>query len=482
MSRTIALLICLLLLVNAQAEDNTAVAYQRIVFLGDILLARHVAKEIEQTKLSPWHSLRTLFAADDYVMGNLEGAVGQAADCTVNRPAELCFAVQENLLPLLSQAGIRALGLENNHAEDVGTLARNHSQAALQQRGLDALTFAQSPWFIPINKRIVSVIPYNTILQGNTPNIPALALAQKIRLAKQLSHLVVIYMHWGNELQDWPSPQQRQSAHWLIAQGADMIVGHHPHVIQPAECIEGKPVVFSLGNHLFDQKYPISKIGGLLTCELGDDHARCHLQRTHVPNGSAFPMGVTVETEDNTILATCQIPLHTPLQLQGKPITPDVLHHAASASDMKLHLVTTRENKITLPATTLLWLNTVNFEKQNPSPWLLTLQLQASAIDAETAPRPYVYTLGPHGLIAKWRGSALAWPLLDIDTLRYQERDYLCALHRGDSFINPDPFTKTTRTQVYDWNGFGFSATAIPELVARCETRYLDFTQNQASH
>ena len=46
--------------------------------------------------------------------------------------------------------------------------------------------------------------------------------------------------------------------------------------------------------------------------------------------------------------------------------------------------------------------------------------------------------------------------------------------------MNPDPLIKTTRTQVYNWNGFGFSAAAIPELVARCETRYLDYLQTQA--
>ncbi len=482
MSRAATLLIALLFSASTQAANNTAVVYQRLVFLGDILLARNVAKEIEQTKLSPWHSLHTLFAANDYVLGNLEGAVGPTADCVSSSPPELCFAVQEKLLPLLSQAGIRALGLENNHADDVGTLSRNHSQAALNRLGMDALTFAKSPWFIPINQRIISVIAYDTIGHGNnrTPAIANLALAQKIRLAKQLSHLVVIYIHWGNELQDWPSPLQRQTAQWLIAQGADVIVGHHPHVIQPVECIAGKPVVFSLGNHLFDQKYPISKIGGVLTCDVGDDRVRCQLQRTLVPNGSAFPTGIDVDHQNNAILATCPITLHSPLQLQGNPITPEVLSRALSASEMKLQLVTTRATQVTIPATTVVWLDTVNFADNSNSPWLLTLQMQTSAIDNETAPRPYVYTLGPHGLIAKWRGSALAWPLLDISTLRYQEQDYLCALHRGDSFMNPDPLIKTTRTQVYNWNGFGFSAAAIPELVARCETRYLDYLQTQA--
>src|SRR5262249_17981822 len=86
--------------------------------------------------------------------------------------------------------------------------------------------------------------------------------------------------------------------------------------------------------------------------------------------------------------------------------------------------------------------------------WLFALESHASRIDRETGPRPYVYEVGPRGLVARWRGSALAWPLLDAALL---PDGRLCALHRGDSFVMPDPATTATRHAVYAWNGFGFS-------------------------
>ena len=103
--------------------------------------------------------------------------------------------------------------------------------------------------------------------------------------------------------------------------------------------------------------------------------------------------------------------------------------------------------------------------------FLFTLENHFSSIDQEASPRPYVYEVSSHGLIAKWRGSALAWPLVDGKLIRSatSNMDYLCALHRKDSFIALNKNTKETRTAVYEWNGFGFSGNENPELLAQCE-------------
>ena len=73
------------------------------------------------------------------------------------------------------------------------------------------------------------------------------------------------------------------------------------------------------------------------------------------------------------------------------------------------------------------------------------------------APRPYVYEITPTGPIARWRGSALAWPLRDAAMLPGNEDGILCALHRGDSFLALDPAHTGTRMAAYRWNGFGFA-------------------------
>jgi hypothetical protein len=83
----------------------------------------------------------------------------------------------------------------------------------------------------------------------------------------------------------------------------------------------------------------------------------------------------------------------------------------------------------------LLAIDSFDFTGQG-SPLLLTLQKQYSPIDDENAPRLYVYDINDHGLIAKWRGSALSWSLLDIVPIKHNQETFLCALHRADSFIN----------------------------------------------
>jgi hypothetical protein len=81
--------------------------------------------------------------------------------------------------------------------------------------------------------------------------------------------------------------------------------------------------------------------------------------------------------------------------------------------------------------------------------------------------RPHVYDVGTRGLVARWRGTALAWPLIDA---MVDAQGRVCALHRGDSFIRLDPTDTTTRTMRYQWNGFGFSA--VPDRGRECSKMF----------
>ncbi|HUI57824.1 MAG TPA: hypothetical protein VLY04_22760 [Bryobacteraceae bacterium] len=81
--------------------------------------------------------------------------------------------------------------------------------------------------------------------------------------------------------------------------------------------------------------------------------------------------------------------------------------------------------------------------------------------------RPYVYEIQDSGLVARWRGSALAWPLRDAALLPGGD-GLLCALHRRDSFIELQPGSEGVRTAAYRWNGFGFSGVDDPDVLERC--------------
>ena len=99
--------------------------------------------------------------------------------------------------------------------------------------------------------------------------------------------------------------------------------------------------------------------------------------------------------------------------------------------------------------------------------YLFTLERHHSSIDGEDGLRPYVYEARDGGLVARWRGSALAWPL--VDALLLPDGDgVLCALHRRDSFLVLQPGAPGLRTAAYRWNGFGFSGIDDPTIMDRC--------------
>ena len=85
-----------------------------------------------------------------------------------------------------------------------------------------------------------------------------------IRFARRLADLVIVSVHWGVEYAPRPLKEQVQRAHEMIDAGADLVVGGHPHVVQPLEEYHGHWIAYSLGNFVFDQKWPVTHHGLML--------------------------------------------------------------------------------------------------------------------------------------------------------------------------------------------------------------------------
>lgn len=455
----------------------------RLLFTGDILLSRQVALEIEQKRQSPWTNVGELFHSADWVGGNLEGAVGSSSGCRAASERSPCFAIDPSLLPLARSAGFTALGNENNHAGDLGNGARESTAKVLAAADLLPLTFEASPAFLRFGALTIGMVSVTTVADrdGVPAELPSVALEQKMRLARALSNIVVVSVHWGSELIDWPTEQQRQQAGWLIARGADVIFGSHPHVIQPPECVAGKPVFFSLGNHVFDQKYPATKDGLIADCRLRGADFSCTALHTHTPSGSSFPQDVREDSAADQALAACSVALHPVLSVSGYTLRPQPSSPQDNSGEIWI------EGFVGPQSSDRVWrtrpVPVLSLEAgqmggpANPQ-FLLSLERHASPIDSERDPRPYVYEVGPHGFIARWRGSALAWPLLDARLLPGHD-GVLCALHRRDSFLMLSPESKGTRVAAYRWNGFGFDGITDDGIVASC--RALFGSQGKAS-
>lgn len=429
----------------------------RLLFVGDILLSRNVAVEMERRETSPWTHLTPLFGQADFVAGNLEGAVGTPGDCLPTQTNSPCFSISENYIQFLAAAGFKALSVENNHSNDLGEHGRSATTRALEIHGLVPLDYESSPRFFRFNDVIVSMLAINFIpgRDGYHPEIPFVGLRQKLRLARNLSNLVVVSVHWGSELLEWPNAKQRRTAEWLIRHGADLLIGHHPHVVQPPEMISGKPVFFSLGNHLFDQKYPATKEGFIADCRITGGTLRCEGTVTHTAKGSFYP-----ETAGTRQYDLQPLRLLNPMQISGLLLLP-ISHE----KEVVLEGIENTKRRWETRPVKLVAATSARLDGKNE--YLFTLERHYSSIDNEIGLRPYVYSVTRDGLIARWRGSALAWPLLDALILPDDET-ILCGLHRGDSFVDLQPHSKEVRVAAYRWNGFGFSGIDIPEIMKKC--------------
>jgi len=104
----------------------------------------------------------------------------------------------------------------------------------------------------------IDVIPINHCAQENKSGSACLnfeKLQEKIKTAKQLAHYVIVYLHAGNEYTYQPNERQIKFAYTAIDAGADLIIGHHPHIIQSIEKYKNGYIFYSLGNFVFDQMW-----------------------------------------------------------------------------------------------------------------------------------------------------------------------------------------------------------------------------------
>jgi hypothetical protein len=440
----------------------------RLLFTGDILLSRQVGTEIVETHQLPWQKMKDLFRQADWVGGNLEGSVGDLTDCAPNQLP--CFAIPPNFIDMLKQAGFCALSVENNHAGDLGEKGRRATSKELLRNGILPLR-NEAPVFLRFGKTTVGLVAVSVVPghDGYKTEVPSYEVSQRIRLARALSDLVIVSVHWGSELLNWPTTEQRQQAKWLVTQGADIVVGHHPHVIQALELVSGKPVYFSLGNHLFDQKYPETKEGLLADIRISGSVVRCGAIRTHTPRRSSFPEITNGEDKE---FKECKLEMTAPLDINGYSLCPRPSNSENYGEIIIEGLRAGRVVWASRPAR-VVSLEAGHLGGPETPKMLLSLQVHNSPIDNEQGLRPYVYELGPSGLIAKWRGSALAWPLLDAFILPEQD-SVICALHRGDSFITLNPSVKSRRIAAYRWNGFGFSGISDQKITERCQEIFED--------
>lgn len=272
-----------------------------IAAVGDMHFDRQVRQAINRWGgTAPLKHVADRLAAADIAVGNLESTLSDLGER--NAEKDYTFKGDPRGVEGLALAGFDFLSLANNHALDTGSEAMLDTIARLEANsigyagaGADKAA-AWTPAVREVNGASVAFFGFSHILPAGfvaTDSRPGIAKGRgnmdsveaAIRSAKEQYDYVIVSFHWGVEKEDNANGDQVTDAHRAVDAGADMVLSHHPHVIQAVEYYNGKLIAYSLGDFVFDHYSRKTGEAFILEAELG-------------PNGVANARAVPVYLDD----------------------------------------------------------------------------------------------------------------------------------------------------------------------------------------
>ena len=258
-----------------------------IIMTGDILLDRGVRRAIERHGadhlFSP--SVDSVLRTAQVVVGNLECPATKTVAPVFKR---FIFRAEPEWLSVLQRHGFTHLNLANNHSIDQGRAGLLDTQRNIERAGMTAVGAGESmaeaakPVLLATVPRKVWLMTSLRLALENyayLPDKPCVSqepmdslLERVYRLRRADSTAVIIVsLHWGGEHTLQPVPLQRTDAHQLIQAGADVMVCHHTHTLQPIETFRGKKIYYSIGNFIFDQPKPLNSRAAMVRINVSRD-------------------------------------------------------------------------------------------------------------------------------------------------------------------------------------------------------------------
>lgn len=233
----------------------------KLLFFGDMMLDRHVGEKLTNKKIGYLlddlaGEEKEFFVGYDIIGANLEGAVTNEGDHYP--PHNLYdFAFAPERIAELKDYGFNYFALANNHFSDQGERGIIETRKNLSEQGFyfsgaaDARIDENTRQDLEIAGRKIAMISLSMVY-NNFDLSQAKDLVEKAAVETDFT---IINLHWGNEYQHLFNRYQQNVGRALISAGADIIIGHHPHVVQGIEIYQGKPILYSLGNFIFDQYF-----------------------------------------------------------------------------------------------------------------------------------------------------------------------------------------------------------------------------------
>lgn len=283
-----------------------------IVFGGDVMLDRNIRVEIESRGVDHFFSeIRPVLNNADFSFINLECP---ATEIHAPLTKKFIFRADPSWLPDLHATGITHCILANNHSYDHGRSGLISTHENLSTAGIVSVGYGETqhqacaPVMVEkggIKAAVFASVPLPLESWMYLPDKPGMCQATIEDLVTSIAGFrmqdtttfVIVTLHWGAEYRRLPSALQRDQARTLIAAGADAIIGHHPHVVQSFERIHGKPVFYSIGNLIFDNRNPITHEGLLVQLSINKRNSKIQLIPYKTQKGKPFPVTASLRDE-----------------------------------------------------------------------------------------------------------------------------------------------------------------------------------------
>ncbi len=250
-----------------------------LLFGGDAMLSRVVgSKTVSSGDWSwPFAHISSTLAAADLTIINLESPFAIGGNHKVPT-GSFSFNADPMMARGLISAGVDIVSLANNHMMNQGTKGITDTETVLKENNIDfagaGLTEAEArkPVIRSVDGKRFGFLAYAypddyqtaAAAKAGTANLDIGKMRADIAALKPQVDVVIILMHAGTEYTEKPNAQQTAFAHAAIDAGADLIVGHHPHWVQKVEKYNGKTIIYSLGNLVFDQMWSVETTEGAL--------------------------------------------------------------------------------------------------------------------------------------------------------------------------------------------------------------------------
>lgn len=233
-------------------------------FVGDVHGERPISANLSSDKKS-FAQISKIFHNSDINLINLETAI---TDHNIKRDKQYNFKANPSFLYGLKDMGVNLVSLANNHSFDYGSQGFKDTLNNLNIAGIDYIgggnsqEEAYNPHIVEVRGVKIAFLGFAKVhggagsiasgtSAGTTDGYNETLVKRSIIKARKLSDYVVVLVHWGEENSFTPRKREEVSAENWLSYGADLIVGSHPHVIQPVVRIGKKEIAYSLGNFIF---------------------------------------------------------------------------------------------------------------------------------------------------------------------------------------------------------------------------------------